>query len=360
MMDNSITFKNVYPSDDFFYKKLVDPLVQTWTKGVQIIYPVTPKPIVLSSIINNKFHFSISEEYVEFIALDFRNKRISTISTDPRATTNYFEAKENNLPFETSIAFFKAEVLQKYKNNPEKYKIKDNRVMCRNIWVLEYAINEAGQVHVYMIRLRGIPYKEQLYWKSFNEPPEAGISERTYKTDFLGEWLDEKEATALEKMRYILDQWARSDSKWWRLRDTTLLDSVTVPYDENYKEWHEEFAKISKYVIESLNEKHIKKILDANDTNYGDNWKSLQLIEALLQNKNLLKENEKLIGLREARYIRNKAHSHLEGRDATRIKNQALRNHGSYAGHFEHVCRQIVDELKLIQKVFTQDCSSEQ
>ena len=48
--------------------------------------------------------------YIEFIACDWRNKRITKISTDPMATTNYFEAEETSLPFELSPAFFRPEV----------------------------------------------------------------------------------------------------------------------------------------------------------------------------------------------------------------------------------------------------------
>ena len=59
--------------------------------------------------------------YVKFLAHDWRNRRITKISTDPNATTNYFVAHENSLPFETSPAFFRPEVLLKYKADQDKY-----------------------------------------------------------------------------------------------------------------------------------------------------------------------------------------------------------------------------------------------
>jgi hypothetical protein len=62
---------------------------------------------------------------VTFIAEDWRHKKIAEISTDPVATTNYFLAKENDLPFELSSAFFKPEVLSKYKTDRDKYTVDD-------------------------------------------------------------------------------------------------------------------------------------------------------------------------------------------------------------------------------------------
>ena len=52
-------------------------------------------------------------QYVDFVAHDWRNGRVSTISTDPCATTNYFQTDNNSLPFELSPAFFKPEVLSR-------------------------------------------------------------------------------------------------------------------------------------------------------------------------------------------------------------------------------------------------------
>jgi hypothetical protein len=69
--------------------------------------------------------------YVEFIAQDWRNNRLARISTDPAATTNYFEAAKNSLPFEVSPAFFRPDVLLKYKADCDKYTIESRQIHCR-------------------------------------------------------------------------------------------------------------------------------------------------------------------------------------------------------------------------------------
>ena len=355
--DDSITFNHEYPSNDFFYKQLVDPGVQTWTKGVQIVYPVVPRPIIFSSIVKGKFSFE-AEKYEKFIALDFRNGRLTEVSTDPSATTNYFVAENNSLPFETSPAFFRAEVLQKYKGNPDKYRVSDKYIDCRNVWSLEYGINDAEQVFAYIYKLRGIPYQEQLHWKSCNERLKTGISERTYKTDFLGEWPDDEEATPLENIRNILQKWSSSDSSWWKLRRESLLDSVTMPHGDNSEEWGKAFKKLSILIMEGFNQKYIEKVLRDNQISIPKNPKSLMLIEKLLNRMNLLENNTKLDGLKTAQKIRSKVDAHFTGSEGEQLMSKALQEHGSYASHFEHVCRIIVDDLKLIEKAFTSDRQS--
>ncbi|WP_446808486.1 hypothetical protein ACH50O_14495 [Methylomonas sp. 2BW1-5-20] len=95
----------------------------------------------------------------------------------------------SDLPFATSPAFFRPEVLLKYKADPDKYQIESRSIHCRGGWFLKsFDINEAGQVHAYLCDLSHLPYAEQLYWKSFNEPPKAGISTRAYRSDFLAQW----------------------------------------------------------------------------------------------------------------------------------------------------------------------------
>ena len=356
-IDRSIEFTNYYPSNEFLYRKLDDPQVQTLTLGVQIIPPAFPKSVVISSIVRDKYYFE-AEIYENFIGLDFRNGRVTEISTDPSATTNYFVAKNNNLPFETSPAFFRAEVLQRYRGNPDKYRVSDKYIDCHNAWSLEYGINEAGQVFAYIYKLRRIPYQEQLYWKSCNEQPRNGISERAYRTDFEGSWLAVEEATPLENIRNILQKWSSSDSSWWKLLHESLMDTVNVPYGNNSKEWGEAFKKLSFLIIEGFRQKHIKKIMKDNQIPFDNNPKSLELLEILMYEVNLLENNDKLSGLRMAQKIRTKVDAHFMGSEGEQLKSNALKEHDSYADHFECVCRIIVDELRLIEKAFTSDRQS--
>ena len=158
----------IIESDAYFFRQKIDPGKAAYTRGVQIVRPSRPKTKIFSSFQESESGYNESE-YVEFVALDLRNKRIARISTDPAATTNYFQSKGNSLPFELSPAFFKPEVLQKYKGDSDKFTVSERDIYCRGGWGLRsYDVNKAGQVHAYICDLRNLPYQEQLYWLSYN------------------------------------------------------------------------------------------------------------------------------------------------------------------------------------------------
>ena len=118
----------VQDSESFFFRRASAPGVGAYTRGVQVIRP-RASHLTVASRITGRWSGSDPTEYVDFIAYDWRNRRVTRISTDPSATTNYFEAKNNSLPFELSPAFFRPEVLLKYKTDRDKYTIGD-----RDVW----------------------------------------------------------------------------------------------------------------------------------------------------------------------------------------------------------------------------------
>jgi hypothetical protein len=180
--------RSLWLSDDLLFrqKSIGDA---AYTRGVQIMRPRDIRTV--SDEISDRWSGRSKKQHVTFIAQDWRHKNaIVEISTDQAATTNYFDAAENDLPFELSPAFFRPEVLSKYKTDREKYTIGERDVSCRAAWFLRgYDVNDAGQVFAYIVDLRKLPYAELLHWKSFNEPPKDGISERAYINDFQGEFV---------------------------------------------------------------------------------------------------------------------------------------------------------------------------
>ena len=171
-------------STEIFYRQKVDSGKAAYTRGIQIVCPSRPNHEIFSSVKDGHK----KRKYVDFLADDWRNKCVKMISTDPTATTNYFKTEDNSLPFELSPAFFRPDVLLKYNSNTDKFTVSERTIRCRGSWTLKgYDINDAGQVHAYICDLRNLPYQEQLHWKSYNENPKSGISERAITNDFEGE-----------------------------------------------------------------------------------------------------------------------------------------------------------------------------
>src|SRR5208337_3989469 len=199
-------------------------------------------------------------EYVTFIAEDWRHKRVAEISTDPVATTNYFQANENDLPFELSPAFFRPEVLSKYKTDRDKYTVDEREIHCRAAWTLRaYDVNDAGQVFAYICYLRSLPYNEQLHWKSYNEEPKAFISERAFINDFKGEFVSFQHPRA--ELLSILQRWQARRVEWWTLRDEDLLHRANAPISASKDEWAEAVMDLSKLVVEGFEVKPLRAVL---------------------------------------------------------------------------------------------------
>ena len=339
----------IVESDDFFFRQKVVPGYAAYTTGVQIIGPSRPTDEIFASM---KGKHSRGGPYVEFIAHDWRNGHVSDISTDPAETTNYFQSNENALPYELSPAFFRPEVLQKYKADHDKYTIRERDIYCRNAWSLRrYDVNEAGQVHAYIGDLRALPYEEQLYWKSFNEAPRADISQRALVNDFQGAWVEM--ASPLEKIKGIMGRWADTDVTWWKLREKGLLERVATPRTASRDEWAAAFGDLAKLIVEGLQTRVIRKKLNAMSVSFENNWGSLTLIEKVLAAGGG-RDNEKgLEGLKAVQLIRSKVLAH-SGRDAAaELATNALEEHETYTAHFESVCQSVLRELALIEHAFS-------
>lgn len=342
--------ETVTEDTSFFYNRIIEVDKAGHYRGVQIIYPSPSSIRLLSQAISGQTTRKESE-YAEFTAWDWRHKRTADISTSPTATTNHM-VPENDSPYALSPAFFRVEVLSKYKNDPDKYTIDEEHssINCRGSWSLRsYDINEAGQVYAYICDLRHLPYREQQYWKSFNEEPKGGISQRSLANDFEGIFFDS--TTPLEDLCSIMRRWSKMNVQWWQLREIGLVENIHVPNNRN--EWALAFSNLDKIVIEGFNGGALYDILKKIDESQTvDKSKSIQLMEKILVCQGVLNDNTKLEGLRKVRRIRDKCDAHSRGSIAIALEKKAEEEYGSYSAHFEHYCEKVVEELNMIERVF--------
>lgn len=337
-------------SDGFFYQRKIMPGNTAYTRGIQIIRPRRSKKAIFTGITDGWFGGK-NKEHAEFIAHGWRNNCIAKISTDAIATANHFNAKGNSLPFDLFPAFFRPEVLSKYKANREKYTVGERDVSCRATWHLEgIDVNEAGQVHAYICDLRRLPYAEQLHWLSFNEAPKASISKRAVINDFKGEFVTFVDP--LQSVLTILRRWHERRIAWWTLRDDKLLARVNTPLTESRDEWADAFMDFTKLVVEGFEIKFIRAKLDAACIPYDEKDRSITLLEKLLGKAGAYGEAGQLDGLRTAQCIRSKVKGHTAGGDADQLAQDALMEHETFANHFRHICIQVADELAAIERLF--------
>ena len=339
----------VIESPDLFYEQRVHPVGHGVTRGGQILRRITPKDDLFKKVID-PFPDQANRRYADFIIEDRRNGKTATVSTDPHDTTNYFQAHDNDLPYEVSAAFFRPEVLSKYKSDRDKYTIDEpgRTIFCRDTWILKsYGVNEAGQVHAYICDLRGLPYQEQLHWQSHNEPPKGTISKRAHENDILGEWGSED--TPLERVIFTIEDWNQSGLDWWNNPSQDALLRLNTPIAANRDEWAEAFLELTKVAVEPFRLTALRSVLDERNIPYDQQDRSLGLLEKLLAPARQANgKATRLAGLREVQSIRTKVHAHSSGSEATEVSRSALLQHGSYKAHFEHICDLIAEALREI------------
>lgn len=338
-------------NDMLFYAQRIDAGKAGYVRGIQIVPPSRTDNEIFS-IHRAKLYGEEEGPWVEFEVYDFRNDRITTVSTDSSTTTTYFVAKENSLPYETSPAFFRAEVLAKYKADREKYVVDEvsRSISCRNAWELRrFDVNQAGQVHAYICYLRDLPYKEQVYWRSFNEAPKDSISKRAFEHDIIGEWSPIPDP--LSDLLSAVEQWHHKRVSWWKLKDNNLFNHTTTPHSPSRDEWAQAFMDLSHLIIEGFVHKAIKEELNTMGVTFKTEG-SLVLLEKLLVAKCLLPQDKKLEGLKTTSFIRSKVKAHAGSTQAKEFVTDALLSHGSYADHFRYVCCTIAKELQLIEQAF--------
>jgi len=271
----------------------------------------------------------------------------SELSCDPEQLSNYFTASPH--PFEMSPAFFRPEVLSKYKADPEKYTIAHGSISCRGAWYLQrFASNDAGQVHSYLYYLGNLPYKEQLHWQQFNEPPKAGLSSSVIATDFKGEFSQEYDPLPeiKEKLRAI----NRRRVGWWQLQDDSLPNRVHYPNTDSRNEWASEIMNFDQLLVEGLNEKWLRKKAEELGRNPDSQWRSLKLLEECLCGLGFEEDHAREImsPWREVHNLRSKAKGHASSDEGQKNESAARKQHGSLSNHFRHLCQSCEESLQII------------
>lgn len=292
------------------------------------------------------------KEYASFITQDFKNGCVVEVSCDPAAMASYFE-KDSPLPFQTSPVFFKPEVLDRYKADPEKYRLDTRSINCRNAWSLQtYDFNEAGQVHTMIKYLGDLPYSEQLYWKSFNEQPKAPISKRSYKTDFEGSF--DTEPDGLRDLKSALLRLGEEKPAWFTLHDPKLVDQLHYPLTASTKTWSDTLVTLAKCATEGLKKSYFEGEAKRRGRAGDPTWGSIKWTRELLQ---VLSVDEDRISeivdpLVEVQRLRSKLGAHSGGTEAAAIRRDLLKEFQSPRAHIAALATKLAGSLDALESIF--------
>lgn len=317
-----------------------------WLRGFQIIRNRQPRNRMVKILSGECLE---PKKYETFIAYDWKHKKIAKCSCDPKELSNYFI--ESDKPFGTSPAFFKPEVLSKYKQNPEKYTLEQRSIRCRGSWSLKtYDINEAGQVHTYLIYLGYLPHSEQLHWKSSNEKPKTGISKRAITTDFFGQW--DLSYEPLSALKESLGKLQKEKSELWSCADEKLYQQLNYPVTDSVKEWADEIHTLDKLVVEGFKRSYLKKLAKSLNC-FNEKLGTIKLLKEILNAKGINEQeiDEIVLPLEEIHFLRTKLAGHSSGEEAEKIRKQLISQHRSLKEHFRILVGKTDKSIKALLEI---------
>lgn len=290
-------------------------------------------------------------QYAIFKIYDRKNKINVETSCAPEYLSNYFQ--KSDLPWEVSPAFFRPEVLLRFKADPERFTLEDRSITCRGAWHLKtYDINDAGQVHSYIGYLADLPYEEQLYWQSFNEWPQGSVSERAHQTDILGEW--DTAYDPLNALKHTIHKLDKSPPEWWQPRGEALSHATRYPATDSPKEWADEILALDQFLVEGFLGKPLRVLAEAAGSKLDPSWGPLKVMQELLIAKGRSEAEAKAViaPMQRVHGLRTEVKGHATTDKRRKAEIDARVKHGTFRSHFTQLAAECDKALKEVLAAF--------
>jgi hypothetical protein len=264
-----------------------------------------------------------NKEYATFIVGRDKHGRNVKATCNESELSNYF--KDRGTPHFLTPVYFKRDVLTKYYREPSRYEASKSGVSCLSIWSLELDETEERLVQAYLGDLGRIPYKEQVYWSTFNVSPRGTITKERFQRDFMNVVLEPKNDVLYSFWKAFelvqRESMKRFDEPFFLhldTRDKHRESMLRLPVNDEWSEFEEQIQALAIITVDSLNVKLLKQLIGKKDETKGE--KSLELLEEFLDanHTDMDCKDEILSGLRIVQHLRSSATSHRKGSTFTR------------------------------------------
>ena len=304
-----------------------DPRKQTFSRllGKRLIEPLAK---------SKSGFFGFAEErdkqYVDFIVGmdDDGNEIVHTC--DPESLANFF-GKNPEAAHEVAPISFRKQVLEKYYQEPSKYKIADGHLSCGSLWGLRIDNHHDDKVSVLLVDLGRLSYQEQMHWRTYNFASETGYSEVTFRRWFLNEWAesDRPEHAFLDRYKELSNT-CRERMGWQILlplanADEYHLDNLRVPSTDEQKDFDGLVLGLATVLVDSINVNELRKLLprDRHLDQHGNQIRGIQLLHTVLAANGAADYETHIDFLRALQNLRSSGAAHRKGSEYRKV-----------AGHF--------------------------
>ncbi|MBJ8348273.1 hypothetical protein [Antrihabitans sp. YC2-6] len=243
------------------------------------------------------------EKYQEFI-----------VDVDPATGAEIRSSCERESDTFLTPVFFNSDVLTKYRDNPERYKVQRLDVTCHGLWMIDIDINDEGLVQVWLGDIVNLPEIEREHWLNYNVAPRGGVTITRALRDLAGEWVaDERpDPAALRNARSDLNATFRTRYGVDLYRDLSAADArdfECLALCSNSTDRQRDYGIIilAKGLVEAIDVKVLRRLAGLDEN--APSLNALQkLIETLGGNANVI-----LGPLRLLQGLRSTGAAHVKG-----------------------------------------------
>ncbi|MGA2218402.1 MAG: hypothetical protein ABSG51_09975 [Terracidiphilus sp.] len=212
---------------------------------------------------------------------------------------------------------FRAEVLNRYYDNPGKYSVEDGYLRCASLWGVRIDNDNEDYVTVFLGDIgRDIPESEHGYWRSFNIPPKGGMSWTAFRRNILAEFVDASREDLLFKRNYTELNRAWKPKFGWELfkplseADLHCFASLRIPATDEHNEFDTQVMFLTKVLVDSLNESELSKHITS-----APNQKGISKLDAFLERKGIARREECIEFLRDLQSLRSEGSAHRKSKN---------------------------------------------
>ena len=265
-------------------------------------------------------------KYVEFIVDVDENGDKVYHTCDPYKLDDHL-GENSDAAWKYTIVHFRKQVLNKYSiDEPSKYYVKDSMVGC-GLWSMKIDDDHRDKVCVFLRELCNLPYSEQIYWKSYNIPPEGDVSESFYRRMVQGEWVNSSQPNILFEQSYEQLQKVCDQHLGWQLLkplssgDEYRLQRLRVPVNGEQCHFDDLVQDLQTILIESINVKPLKRPLPAAKKADLKCKGSIEILKAALNFHSVEDADHRVSFLQKLQALRSEGSSHRKGRGYQKIAN---------------------------------------
>jgi hypothetical protein len=309
------------------------------------------KVIYGSAVPSGQHPLHRERKYAEFIIGTDINDGSDILCTCDDDKLSDFFGKNPGKPNYLTPVFFTKDVLAKYYNDARRFTVKDSHVSASGAWSVRIDNNQTDHVIVFLGDLGQFPYKEQLYWKSFNVVPEGKISRTYHDRSILGNWVEPEAPDLLFKARYenFREMWTEKFGwdlfKPLRAADAHTFDTLHVPSDGNHAEFGAQVMALTKVLIERINDKELTKRVELDN-----GVRAIAKLEKYLTSVGFLTDGRRLDLLHALWMLRNRsAHA---GDTKSQKSDYFQVDEKGYAAAFADILRQAIQLIKEMTDYF--------